>query len=263
MSERIRSAFGNVVADDELKEKTRSFLISEIERRKRRHPLKLSAAFAAIAITFSIGLRAWFAPTSFIGIDINPSAELAVNAFGVTLSANGFNEDGERLLGELRVKNKNFSESLRLLLEKASQYGYLNDGALVSVTVLSRNPDSLGEVNEALDLILKGKPVVTDVFEISQETRTKALEHHITPAKYLAIEELQQVDPDLDFDACASHSISEIRELIEEGSCDLEGHEDEGHEGHEEQAEPQAPAGMHESHHSGHHGGMMGGMGHH
>jgi hypothetical protein len=235
MSERLRSAFGNVVADSELREKTRSFLAAEIERRKRRHPLRLSATFATLAVALFLGLRSWLAPVSFIGIDINPSAELAINAFGVTLQAYGFNADGESLLGSLSVKNKPYKESLRVLLEKASQFGYLKDGALVSVTVQSSKPGALGEVDDALKLILKGKPVEMDVFEVSEETRAKALEHHLTPAKYLAIEELQQADPDLDFDACASHSISEIKELIKEGSCDMEPEErHHGEMGHHE-----------------------------
>jgi hypothetical protein len=78
----------------------------------------------------------------------------------------------------------------------------------------------------------------TDIFAVSEEARITAHEHNISTAKYLAIEELQQLDPTVEIEFCKQHTVSKIKELIHEHSCDLEDgetqtereHEDEHHE---------------------------------
>ena len=51
---------------------------------------------------------------------------------------------------------------------------------------------------------------------MSEEVRDCAHDHNLSPAKYLAITQLQEVDPSASYDRCAEHSISEIKELTKE-----------------------------------------------
>jgi hypothetical protein len=53
-----------------------------------------------------------------------------------------------------------------------------------------------------------------DLFPVDEEVMNTAHEYQLTPAKYLAITELQAVDPTATFEDCAEHSIGEIRGLI-------------------------------------------------
>jgi hypothetical protein len=78
----------------------------------------------------------------------------------------------------------------------------------------------------------------TDIFIVTSDVRITAHEHYITPAKYLAICELQAVDTTATFEGCAGHSISEIRERIQSHGSD---HHNEEHDSQNADTEHEQP----------------------
>ena len=85
----------------------------------------------------------------------------------------------------------------------------------------------LGKIRASVDTLLDShhSTASADVFAVSEEVRDCAHDHNLSPAKYLAITQLQEVDPSASYDRCAEHSISEIKELTQE-HCG--GHHEEG-----------------------------------
>jgi hypothetical protein len=130
MNNYVHSAFDKIVAEDELKQKTYSFLCAEIEKRTAhtRHPAaKFAVVFASLALVIligTIGAKTYFTPMAYIDIDINPSVGIAINRFGIVVSADGYNNDGVNLLNGININNKNYQNSLAVLLEKTITDGY-------------------------------------------------------------------------------------------------------------------------------------------
>ena len=61
-----------------------------------------------------------------------------------------------------------------------------------------------------------------EVYAVSKRLKKKSHHLNVTPAKYLAIKELQKVDQTATVEKCRDHSISEIKDYTKQ--CE-EGHE--------------------------------------
>jgi hypothetical protein len=72
----------------------------------------------------------------------------------------------------------------------------------------------LKQLNRIIGASLSGhhSDARAEIFPVTSDIRENAGEHHISPAKYLAISELQELDPTVTFEECAGHSIGAIRE---------------------------------------------------
>jgi hypothetical protein len=90
----------------------------------------------------------------------------------------------------------------------------------VSVTVQSLRGNGeklLVDVQEIVSASVAGyAKTQVDIFPVDGGTRSAAHDLHITPARYLAFLELQQVDPTATVDECRDHSITEIRQRTQE-----------------------------------------------
>jgi hypothetical protein len=82
---------------------------------------------AALAIS-TIGAFAYYTPTDYVSMDVNPSIEYTVNMFDRILEAKAVNEDGSEILSDLDLKNKNLKEAMEETLDQLIREGYLADG---------------------------------------------------------------------------------------------------------------------------------------
>jgi hypothetical protein len=221
----LQSALNKVRAEEALKRKTSEFLRTEIARRKQRGGLRFCLRFAAVCAAFVLfltvsGFSVYFAPTAHIDFDINPSVGFSVNRFGNVIDAAAYNDDGTKILQSVNINNKKYENAMMILLNACISGGYLTDNGLVSATVQANNKsyeDTLfDDLANVVNLSLAGHHInaETDMFLVDAEVMNAAHGHHMTPAKYLAITELQTVDPTATFEDCSGHSIGEIRELI-------------------------------------------------
>jgi hypothetical protein len=220
----LRSALDKVRAEDALKRKTSEFLRSEIAKRERA-VFRFRPAFVTVCAVFVLftaigGFSVYLTPTAHIDFDVNPSVGLAVNRFGIVIEAVAYNEDGSDILQNAGVKNKPYAKAAGILMEAFISHGYLADNGLVSATVQTNNQDYesnlLTTLTGVVNLSLSDHHInaETDLFPVDKEVMTAAHGHHMTPAKYLAIAKLLELDPTATFEDRAEHSISEIRELI-------------------------------------------------
>lgn len=230
MNERLKSTFDKIHAEDALLDKTAGFLQSEISKRSsvyRSPRVKLAAVCAAFVLLLVGGFfshNLYYEASAYVDLDVNPSIEITVNRFGRVLETLPHNSDGEKILQELDVRHRTYEQAVRALLDEMFLQGYLAEDGLVSVTVQTGRSGAeekmLEEIKAAISALLSTRSfsVSSDVFAVSQEVRDRAHEYDISPAKYLAITQLQEVDPTATFENCAGHSISEIHKLTEEHS---------------------------------------------
>ncbi len=138
MNEKIRRAFDQVHAEDELKDSTLRFIREERLRRQRpgrRYLRPLAAALACLALVVAWAL--YLKPAAAVSVDINPSVEMGVNVYGRVISVEAMNSDGQALLSGLSLRNKSYTDAVEELISSPAMEPYLEADGLVSVTVVS------------------------------------------------------------------------------------------------------------------------------
>lgn len=226
---KIKDAFNSIKAEDNLKANTLLFLQSEMQNELRQqHRItarKLVLAFSTFVIilfscVFSYNL--YFTPSVYLDIDVNPSIELSINRFDRVIGAYAYNSDGEEILSNLNIKHKNCNEAVQIIMDIITENGYLNDGGLVSATlqteVQDRENNLLATIENRIASAVSEHHISAkiDVFYVNSEIRHYAHDLNISPAKYLAILELQEVVPTTTVDDCRNHTIGEIRQMTQE-----------------------------------------------
>ena len=237
---RFRRVMGKVQAEEALKEKTAEYLNGMIRKKASgsdSHRLRKSFVYlciSAVILLSVIPAGMFFSPDGYIDIDVNPSVELTVNCFGVVIDARAYNEDGISVLSQADIQYKKISEALRLLLDTMEKQGYMTEEGLLSVTVQSndkkRETQFLDGLKSAAAEYMKSyrKNITADIFAVNEEIKSYASENLVSPARYIAITELQAVDPQATFDSCRNHSVSELKKMTKEHKHEHQGGDPDG-----------------------------------
>jgi hypothetical protein len=231
MNERIRGALGSIRAEEQLKRSTAAYLRQIAnegqERAMPRHgrPMlrRLAVAMASFAAVIFLGVASfgmYFKESAYLDIDVNPSVELTLNRFDRVIGVHAYNEDGQRVLDSVDVRHRSYEDALSALVGKMAEMGYIEDSGLLTAT-LQVKEGAVGEDRiDALRLCLaailqtEGRALEEDVFAVDSDTKTHSHEQNLTPAKYLAILKLQELDPSVTFANCRDHSLAEIGQQI-------------------------------------------------
>lgn len=258
MENKLFEIFDKIHAEEELKSRTVDYLAAQIGKRRHRR-MRYAAALASLVLCLVCGGLSWqiyFTPDAYIDIDVNPSVGLTLNRFGKVIRSNAYNEDGTRLLSEVNLQHADYSEAFEKLLVAMSGEGYFDgqDG-LLCVTVQTNGKSREKRIQDGLRSVVahisqsQHCDIFTDIFSVSEEVKHFADENHISPAKYLAIQELMEVDSEADFEECRDRSLHELRQQTEEHCGNRHGEEN-GTQGSETQED-------------GNHGHGHGSGGHH
>lgn len=102
--------------------------------------LSLIAAMLAFCIIVAGGSYTYYVPAATVTIDINPALKLDLNRWNRIIKVSSLNDDGEKMLQGLKLKNKTVDEALLLILEVAKDTDvitedYNKDGGNISVHI--------------------------------------------------------------------------------------------------------------------------------
>ena len=213
----FKRTLGRVRASEALKAKTAQFVLRSVETATPVQPAgpsfarplrmkRLAAAACAVLLlgALPLGAYAYYTPASYVSVDINPSVELGVNAFGKIVTVKAYNADGETVLNGLSLLNMNIGKAVRLIVASAADNGFVqHDGSsLIAITVESNNDakaDTLVQDAEtgAEDALTSGDTAATiETSQIGLDRRDEAIALGITPGKLNLIEKLHELDPD-------------------------------------------------------------------
>lgn len=228
MNNKIHDTFDQIHAEAALKEKTLNFLHEKIQQKSINRNIvrfRRAAACLSFVLVFVIGgfsHHLYFISSAYVDLDVNPSVALAINPFGRVIEANPYNDDGAAILQEVDVRHMNYRNATDQLIGAMVAKGYLQQDGLVSVTVQAEDENKGNNMRDRLqstiDQTLQAHhtSAATSVFPVSGDVRNHAHENHVTPAKYLAISALQQVDPTASFADCREKTIGEINQRTQE-----------------------------------------------
>ena len=123
---KIEKAFGNIKADDALKEATFEKVAAQMRTQpekskvvKQRRNARRFAAVAAVLVVALVfaggGYHAYAKPVSYITMNVNPSVELGINRWDKVVECTGLNDDGSELLDRVDVKGLNYKNAMEEL----------------------------------------------------------------------------------------------------------------------------------------------------
>lgn len=219
MDKKIKEAFDQIHAEEELKSRTKVFLeqYGENGQKKRRRMRMAWIPAVACMMLFLIAGGYWmyFVPTAEIELEVNPSIEIGVNRFDKVVSLEGKNEDGEKLLEELNIRFLNYEDALNRIMENDWIVELVGQDQIVSVIVVGEEETQCETMLASLENFASHHQNVHCGSATSEEAH-EAHEVGLGCAKYKAYLELKELDPDITTEEVREMSMREIRDRISE-----------------------------------------------
>ena len=225
---RLKEAFDNVHADDELKRHTREFLARRTQGYKRGtiFPYRqMAAVMACFLLTLALagfgGYDLYFIPVSSISVDVNPSIELGINRFDRVVTVDTFNDDGYDVMSSLNVRFMDYRDAMDVILNQESEEAYLAEDACIAITVSGAAEGKQREMLAHLHTCASSYGNV----HCSSGSHGEALEAHeagMTLGRYQAFMKLQALDPSVTQEDIEGLTISQIWDKIAELSGNTE-----------------------------------------
>lgn len=197
-----------------------------------------AAACLAVAAACLGGYRIYAQPTAYVGIDVNPSIELSVNRFGIVVGSEALNEDGAALLESVALANRGYEDALEALTGSEAFAPYAQKDSFLEISVASDDAGLAERLRSQSDACLSGLACGGSCHEVDEKTHHEAAEAGMGMGRYRAAIELMELDPDMTLEDCASLSMRQLRDLIDE--CE-----------HGEAADESPSPGGHERRHGG------------
>ena len=223
MEDKLHNTFDSLHASEHLKRAARAHI-----RRKtfdygrqvfqyRQHRRRLSAALLSLVLVFS-GLGVWFLPATSIGLDINPSLELHVNALDRVIALKGNNADGLEVAKHLDVTGMPYDKAMQRILISQELAPYLENGSMISISVVGGGSDVHAE-KILSKVVCRAYAIAEDenVFycQTDKETLEAARESGLCIPRYLAWQHLLESDPDVTAEEVSRMPKDEIRALAQ------------------------------------------------
>lgn len=234
-----------VKAEPELKEKTKMFVFHALSdatcqnapadsgtgfgkgRTAKRKLLAAAAAVVACAV-LAVGSYAFYrTPVNYVCLDINPSVELGVNAFDKVVSAEAYNQDGQRLLEGAPCMNLSVETAVAGLVRRAAEENFLaEDGStVIAVTAESDSKKTVASLQDsgeqgarsALSAGEHSAVIFSDGMDL--QLRSRAQKAGISPGKLRLILLLQALDPDITVEECKDAKMTELMTRANELLC--------------------------------------------
>lgn len=218
MNNKIKEAFAQIQAEEELKNATKAYLIQKTHGYKKtvwQKPRMYVAVCTCLLCLLLGGQWFYFTPTSEISIDINPSLELSVNRFDRVISINGVNADGQEFADTLDIKFKKCADAIARILESNDISILLSNDEILTITVIGSDEKHSAKILSEIEGCTAHKRNVYCYFSSSNEVEA-AHEAGLSYGKYRAFLELQKLDPDITPDAVQGMTMREIRGLMAE-----------------------------------------------
>lgn len=102
----------------------------------------LTAASLAFLVFFSSTAYAYYTPVASVVVNINPSIKLDLNKWNRIIKSTPLNQDGEKVLSELKVKNKSLNDGLDSIVIQAKKDNFINSDYIESGKTITIDIDS-------------------------------------------------------------------------------------------------------------------------
>lgn len=243
MYDRIKEAFDQVTASEELKSQTKAYLA----QKSRRPRLVIPAAIVAVFLLLCGGYYLYFIPTATISIDINPSLELSINRFDRVISVEGYNSDGKMLADTLDIRFMNYQDAITELMENEHITDLLSQDEMMAIAVGGSNDGQCSRILENVQTCTKSHEESTHCYTATDDETHEAHNMGLSCGRYKAYQELQTLDPDITPEEVNEMSMREIYDRI--ASLTAQSTKQQGYRRHHPEHESGSGKGYRHGHH--------------
>lgn len=169
------------------------------------------AAVASLLFFMLIGsyIYTYNTPVATVLVNINPSIQLKTNRYSRIVSFTALNNDGNKVLKGIKIKNKTLDDGLYLIIMQSQKDNFINDkyiesGKKIMVDITSMN-------NKHFDLSKSEQYISTSGLnaEINNSGVKKQISNKSNRAKAVAPENVPQNVPHIDSNKPASNDIKD------------------------------------------------------
>ncbi len=214
--------------------------IIDIDSARNRKKGRFSRYFAtlAAALVLAVGIFGFTRYLSYnrvdslVGLDVNPSIELALNSRERVVSVTALNADGETIIDGMDLRGTDLDVAVNALIGSMLTNGYISDLAnSVLVTVSNDDPAAAAdlqqristEIESLLSVTSSGGAVLSQTVTADQNLSDISSQYGISQGKAALIEEILAGSVTYTVDELAAMSINELALLISNPSITTDG----------------------------------------
>ncbi|MEG2770303.1 MAG: hypothetical protein RR902_05745, partial [Oscillospiraceae bacterium] len=243
MNNRIKHAVSNAVPDvlenilSNCDNEGGIIMLNNTSTSQKRKSFKAIIGVAA-ALVLAVGVGSFglysqgFFSNYTVGIDVNPSIELAVNHAERIVSVNALNQDAAAILGDMDLKNANMDVAVNAIMGSMLKNGYIDELAnSVLITVESKNEKSGDALREKLtadvDAALKAQSINAAILsqtitgKVEKDLKEQAAAGNISLGRAELIHKIISQNNTLKFDDLAKLTVNELNILASKNSAEL------------------------------------------
>lgn len=243
MNEKIKKAFDQIQAEDELKNKTKDFILNKTngynQKPKKTRYWRLVPIAICMLFAFWGGYWLYFTPTVEISMDVNPSIELSVNRFDRVISVTGYNDDGQELIESLDIKHMNYNDAIDKILNSQDITELLSNNEVMTICVIGKDGKQSTRIFSNIESST-AKTENTYCYHAQMEEVEEAHDVGLSYGKYKAYLKIKSLDPDITLEQVQEMTMKEIHDLIHSLSNNNQNDTDDDQHGHQ---------GSHHGHH--------------
>lgn len=165
------------------------------EKNNLARNLSIAASFIICFITAAFIFQYMYLGRvyAYVGLDINPSLEIAVNSRDLVVGAMAFNEKGLKLVQENNFSKTPLETVLKKILVQSLEHEYLqgDNPNVIGVSLYINESNSSGDlftkIEETIKEVLAENNIESTIFifRIDKHTREEAVKNNVSPIKYL------------------------------------------------------------------------------
>lgn len=144
---------------------------------------KLVALVASLVLLCTAAIS-WFAPVSYVYMDVNPSLRLEINSFGRVIQVVPLNADAQVLVQTGQIQGGSVSGCMTAVMDQCHLQGYIpSEGADVEIHIYTGQTQVAEQVRDTA-VTMEEENVAISVYALSGEENSQAVKHNM-PAKRL------------------------------------------------------------------------------
>ena len=150
------------------------------------------AACLILLCTAAFGYHAYFTPTSYIYLDINPSVRLDLNRFQRVIDVVPLNADAQTLLSDVSIRKGDAAECMQAIVSACQEEHYLNEtNTDIEVSVRTDN-EKLENTVETTSTSIREENLTVSVYQMDQAENDSAMERHISAKRLRVVQAYTQ-----------------------------------------------------------------------
>ncbi len=195
----------------------------ETPKKRKYYKLSLIGLICIICIGFSFILKNNSTVFATVGIDVNPSVELNINAKEEIVEVITHNEAGQKIVGDMKLEGSHIDVGMNALIGSMLKEGYINElknSLLISVTGNNKeeNEKMRKRISQDIDELLKGNhiqgAIISQSLDKSNDLESLAQKYHISVGKAEIIQQLMKQNSKYTFESLKDLTVNDLNILL-------------------------------------------------